>query len=218
MINRPRRWLSEHVVGNGESAPLACVGVWVGAVAGEHVVDPLRSSGSDQVVACGVPGGVDRVAFSRCRWSGGEPVESSEFRLQMSYGVVRDRLTINDAEAAIFAFRCWGSGGGHGVDHGLHCCRLGCWPVGEGRLRGDQGVDLFEFDDVWPVGDDPVRRSFWARVAVSMAARSCSWTSVALAVPDVSWSMMRRWSGGAVASVRRARRGAPPAGMATVSA
>ena len=29
-------------------------------------------------------------------------------------------------------------------------------PVGEWRLGGDEGVDLFELDDVGPVGDDPV--------------------------------------------------------------
>ncbi len=29
-------------------------------------------------------------------------------------------------------------------------------PVGEGRLGGDQRVELFEFDNVGPVGDDPV--------------------------------------------------------------
>ena len=28
-------------------------------------------------------------------------------------------------------------------------------PVGEGRLGSDEGIDLFEFDDVGPVGDDP---------------------------------------------------------------
>ncbi len=31
-----------------------------------------------------------------------------------------------------------------------------CRPVGECGLRGDERIELLEFDDVGPVGDDPV--------------------------------------------------------------
>ena len=42
------------------------------------------------------------------------------------------------------------------IEHGAHGLGLGCWPVRLGLFGGDELSDLFEFDDVGPVADNPV--------------------------------------------------------------
>lgn len=73
----------------------------------------------------------------------------------------RDRILVDllpgeFGEGAIFALGGLGGELTEFIEHGPHGVGLAGRPMRRGFVSGDDLCDLFEFDDVWPVGDDPV--------------------------------------------------------------
>ena len=65
-------------------------------------------------------------------------------------------LPFEFGEAALFALVEFRGVLAELFEHGADRVGLGCRQVAESLLGGDDSGDLFEFDDVGPVGDDPV--------------------------------------------------------------
>jgi hypothetical protein len=99
---------------------------------------------------------LDRSPLSARRGTWGELVEVADLGLGLPDGVVGRGLLVECRQGALLTCPRRTCAARHGVEHGLYWGR-GCrGPMGEGRLGVDQSVDLFQFDDVRPVGDDPV--------------------------------------------------------------
>jgi hypothetical protein len=60
--------------------------------------------------------------------------------------------SVDRGECAVLAGVDLRGGRSQGVKYLLHLGRLRRWPVGEWLLLADQAVDLFELDEVGPVG------------------------------------------------------------------
>ena len=151
-------WVGEGVVGEGDGPLLSRVVGGVGDVAGEDSLDALLVAG----VAEFGPGGIDRgVRRHRVRLGGGPGGDVVEVAAVVARVVGQDRWRglvgrsrrgcvprdgrrCGARSRSVSSTCCTGSG-----------CAVGQWA--SGRLGGDEGVDLFELDDVGPVGDDPVR-------------------------------------------------------------
>ncbi len=156
VFDDPVGWVGEDVVADGEPSSFDEVIVGAAAVSGEDVVDVLLSSSLSKLDSGRPQGVVDGGPLgARCD-PVGQLVEVVDLCLGLSNGVVGGGFLVECGQGALLT-RWWGrSGTSHGVEYGLDWGRFGGRPVGQSRLGGDQCVELFEFDDVGPVGDDPV--------------------------------------------------------------
>ena len=76
-------------------------------------------------------------------------------RLEPTDGIAVDFESVNLCQSALLALVGLHCECLQLLQHPPHVRRLVCRPVSERLLLGDQGGDLFEFDEVWPVSDDP---------------------------------------------------------------
>ena len=156
MFDDPVGRVGQDVVAQGLHASLDGVVVSAAAVSGEDVVDELLATSLSELEASCPHGLVDRGPFGARRGTGSELVEVADRGFGLADRVVRGGPLVERRQGALLTCRRRSCAAGHGVEHGLDWGRRCRGPVGEGRLGGDQRVELLELDDVGPVGDDPV--------------------------------------------------------------
>ena len=158
LFGHPCGRIGERVVGEGDGAAFARRAGRVGAVLSEHCVDPSFVAGDAQLIASIVDCRADCFPLGVGGSVGAACVEVVQPSLEPSDGIVRGVL-LDVGEAALLPPFRGRSEQSEGVEHGAHGRRWGCRPVGERWLSRYQYGDLFEFDDVGPVGDDPIAAS-----------------------------------------------------------
>ena len=155
VFDQPLWGLGERVVVDGGDAVGARDVVGAVAAAPKGAVDGLLSADRVEFVVESLDVGVDRSQFG---WCGvlGQPAEFAEARGESSEWVGVG-LCLRDLGECSFLAPVGRHGGvGERLEESVYFDRSPGGPLSGCRQRGDQLVDLLEFDEVGPVGDDPL--------------------------------------------------------------